>query len=441
MVEKAITQQVKEVCGRDNACSGSEKMLGKGYGGWTGISKTGIVLKRDAGNRRVGNHREQYGTDPGGVWQPGDLEVWIAWYGWSCLCCRYSRWKPGYHLVLHLANLAAAIDYAVTREVFRDWKADWMRASEWLWLNMPVDITGDCANILSGELMEIVHSEEERIYNLNPEVYVPHDANTTAKRYKLLQDRFAGCIAHHAVGEGLQTPRGLAAGWAMCVLNDIGDYERDLLCGERNNLVRSLTSDQQVIDAAAWILKILHWSFKSHDYDLADAILGTNTFNFFLWRYNLQKMAMYEAIGIRNSRPAEPLELQDIAEIVQSNIPGAAGNGGEPYFYGELYDNIKEDVERLYWGCTCSNPCEGHDAWKLFAQAMDEAGNDDIEERLLISLVQLDSGANDGDLSCECALDLLLYEGFVRFFDPETGIVARMHYRSGNMELGNTITE
>ena len=72
---------------------------------------------------------------------------------------------------------------------------------------------------------------------------------------------------------------------------------------------------------------------------------------------------------------------------------------------------------------------------------MDDGADDDIEEALLLAVVALNNGANDGDLGCECGMDLLLYEGFVRFFDPETGIVARMHYRTGILDLGNTVTE
>jgi len=229
------------------------------------------------------------------------------------------------------------------------------------------------------------------------------------------------------------------AAWAMCALNDILDYERDILYGETNNLVRSLTSDQQVVDAAACILDVLQWAMDSSDYDLADSIVGTNAFYLVFWRYNVPRLARYDAINIQHAEPNTPPELEQISKMVR---PGMVRSSNELSSYGMLYSKVKAKVRHLYWGCSCSSTqCEGHDAWRLLARLMDDGADDDIEEALLLAVVALNNGANDGDLGCECGMDLLLYEGFVRFFDPETGIVARMHYRTGILDLGNTVTE
>ncbi|KAK3352185.1 hypothetical protein B0T25DRAFT_541305 [Lasiosphaeria hispida] len=231
----------------------------------------------------------------------------------------------------------------------------------------------------------------------------------------------------------------------MIVLNDILDYERDVLCGETNNFVRGLTSCQQVVDAAAWILEALRWSMDNRDHDLTNAILGTAALYLVTWRYNAPKMARYQAIGIREKRAGMPPEIEDIAKIVRPNNTtteaSVADRSASSSSYGELFAETNERVRALYSGCTCRAPPGGHDAWQLFAQAMDQGGNDEVEEQLHVALVALNNGANAGDVDCECGVDLLLCEGFVRFLDPDTGIVARVHYRSGNTEQGNTVTE
>jgi hypothetical protein len=223
----------------------------------------------------------------------------------------------------------------------------------------------------------------------------------------------------------------------MAALNDIIDYERDVLCGETNNVIRSLTSDQQVVDGAAWILQALCWAMDNHDYDLSDAILGSATLYLVMWRYNGPKLARYEAISIQSSIPGRPSELEEIAEIIQPQKKGAIDGLTT---YKELYERTEEKVQRGYGGCTCSGPTEGQDAWKLFAKAWDERGNDDLEERLQVALVALNNGANEGDLKSKCGVDLLLNECFVKFLHPDSGIVARLHYRFCTGD-GNTVTE
>ncbi|KAK4095383.1 hypothetical protein Purlil1_179 [Purpureocillium lilacinum] len=440
MVNKATAHRDGEgvTDGRDPDMARA-KHLGKGSGGWTGVTENGTVLKRDSGARKIGNHNDRYDSEPGGVWRRGDLEVWFGWSGWSCFVSRDSRWRPAYHLELLLANMSTAIDYGTTRAAYRDWQASWMQAAEWLWLNVPLDVTQRCVEVMNGDAAELIKTELQRVRNLKPKKYVPDQADTPARMDRLLRDRAGGFIAYHTVGDELHMARGIVAAWAMCALNDILDYERDILCGETNNLVRSLTSDQQVVDAAACILDVLQWAMDSSDYDLADSIVGTNAFYLVFWRYNVPRLARYDAINIQHAEPNTPPELEQISKIVR---PGMVRSSNELSSYGMLYSKVKAKVRQLYWGCSCSSTqCEGHDAWRLLARLMDDGADDDIEEALLLALVALNNGANDGDLGCECGMDLLLYEGFVRFFDPETGIVARMHYRTGILDLGNTVTE
>jgi hypothetical protein len=437
MLHKVIAKRAEKEANRAGTMSDREKMLGKGTGGWSGVTDDGAVLKRDTGNRKICNYMDRCDKEPGGMWQRGDVEVWTTWNGWSCLVSRDGRWRPGYHLEVLLSHWLTVVDYGLTRAVYRDRQANWMRATEWIWMKTPFDVPLGCVKIFESDIIEMIVQERQRAETLKPETYVPNDASTSAARYQSFQDRGGEIIAYHTVGEGLETPRGLVATWNMAALNDIVDYERDVLCGERNNCVRSLTSEQQVVDAAAWVLESLGWALDNHDYDLSDAILGSGTLYLVMWRYSGPKLTRYRAISIQDRRPGRPPELMEIANIVQQREEGAVD---ELPSYGELFRRTAEKVQTAYGTCTCYAPTEGHDACKLFAQAMNEGGNDDIEERLLVAFVALNNGANNGDLRCECGVDLLLYESFIRFLDPEAGIVARLHYRSGT-EGGNTITE
>ncbi|KAK0746713.1 hypothetical protein B0T18DRAFT_412260 [Schizothecium vesticola] len=435
MLRKAIAQA-------PNKGTDREKLLGHGSGGWSGVSENGIVLKRDAGSRRIGGCADRCDLEPGGMWQRGDVEVWTVWNGWSCLVSRDGRWRPAYHLEILLCLWMAVVDYGSTRAAYRNRQADWLRATEWLWVNTPPDVPLRVVEVFRSDTMEMIKREKERMRSLQPDVYVADDISTKERRYRCFQDRAGEVIAYHTVGEGLETPRGLVAAWVMIVLNDLIDYERDVLCGETNNFVRGLTSSQQVIDAAAWILKALCWSMDNRDHDLTNAIVGTAALYLVTWRYNAPKMARYKAISIREKRPGTPPEMEDIAEIVRRPHTTTATEADRSApSYGELFVETKERVRALYSGCTCRTPPEGHDAWQLLAQAMEQGGNDDVEERLHVALVALNNGANAGDVDCECGVDLLLYECFGWFLDPDTGIVARLHYRSGNTGQGNTVTE
>lgn len=86
--------------------------------------------------------------------------------------------------------------------------------------------------------------ELKRGIALEPQEYTPDDFSTAGSREVALQDRAAPAGSWHSVGEGLDTPRGLVAAMVVCALNDILDYERDVLGGETNNIARGLTSKQ-----------------------------------------------------------------------------------------------------------------------------------------------------------------------------------------------------
>ncbi|KAK5652884.1 hypothetical protein OQA88_9550 [Cercophora sp. LCS_1] len=438
--DQAVMDKVHEMLNKVTAQKSkraTEKLMGQGSGGWSGVNENGIVLKRDPGSRTVGNYKDRCDLEPGGIWQRGDVDVWTVWNGWSCLASRDGRWRPAYHLEVILCLWMTVVDYGSTRAAYRDRQADWLRATEWLWVNTPPDVPRRCLEVFKSDTTEMIKREIQRMKSLRPGEYVADDISTSAQRYKCFQDRAGEVIAYHSVGEGLETPRGLVATWAMCVLNDLIDYERDVLCGETNNFVRGLTSSQQVVDAAAWILEAVCWAMDNRDNDLTNAILGTAALYLVTWRYNGPKMARYESISIREKRPGTPPEMEDIANIIR---PTAAEIRGDRS-YGELFTKAKERVQALYSGCTCRTHPEGHDAWQLFAQAMDDGGNDGVEEQLHVALVALNNGANAGDVNTECGVDLLTYECFVRFLDPDSGLVTRVHYRSGNIERGNTVTE
>ena len=430
-VAQASTSKKKGLGSSDNQ---EKKKLGHGSGGWSGVSADGVVLKRDAGSKSLAGCADRCDLEPGGMWQRGDVEMWTIWNGWSCLVSRDGRFRPAYHLEVLLCSWMSVVDFGSTREAYRNRQADWLRATEWMWVNTPPDVPRRVAEVFRSDSLEMLKRERERMRSLQRVgEYRADDISTKEKRYQCFQDRAGEVIAYHTAGEGLETPRGMVSAWVMIVLNDILDYERDVLCGETNNFVRGLTSEQQVVDAAACILECLRWSMDNRDHDMTNAILGTTALYLVIWRYNGPKFARYKAVSIREEKAGMPPEMEDIAKIVR---PASSVS------YGQVFDETYERVRALYGGCTCRAPLpEGHDAWQLLTQAMDQGGNDEVEERLHVALVALNNGANAGDVDCECGMDLLLYECFVRFLDPDSGIVARLHYRSGNIEQGNTVTE
>ncbi|KAK4445355.1 hypothetical protein QBC34DRAFT_306955 [Podospora aff. communis PSN243] len=418
----------------------AQKTLGSGTGGWPGLSPSGnLILKRDASSRPVAP-TSRCDLEPGGLFSTSDVDVWTVWNGWSCLISRDGRFRPAYHLELCLCLWTAVVDYGLTRASYRDRGVRWIKATEWLWTHTPWDVTRDVVRVFGSDAGEMIRREKERVGSLKRGSYVADAIGTREERYRAYQDRAGEVIAYHSVGEGLETERGMVVSWAMIVLNDVLDYERDVLCGETNNFVRGVSGGQQVVDVAAGVLDALLWAMERRDDDLMSAILGTAAIYLTIWRYNGPKLGRYEAVSVRNVTPGAPPEMEDVLDIVRPRVTGTGGERAERT-YGEIFDKAKESVEMFYSGCTCRTPPEGHDAWQLFAQAMDQGGNDELEERLQVALVALNNGANAGDVNCECGIDLLLVEAFSRFLDPDAGIVVRLHYRSGITEQGNTFTE
>ncbi|KID93931.1 hypothetical protein MAJ_10119, partial [Metarhizium majus ARSEF 297] len=395
MIDTTITRRATKVTGDIS----KEKTFGQGSGGWSGVSEDGIVLKRDSGMKKVGNCTDRCDEEPGGMFQSGDAEVWMTWNGWSALCTRDGRWSPGYHLEILLLHLTTVIDFGLTRAKFRDREANWARATEWAWVNTPVDIPQDYISAIHADASEMIKRLEKK-------------------------------CAHKT---WLRT--------TMCPITPAlsSSDGRDFMIAQLTSLhITRFSSQQQVIDAGAWFLRSLWWSILNSDFDLADVFVGVLAFYAVYWRYNTAKFVTYEAMSIRHARPTKPQEMDDIAEILTT---GNAISINESESYGQLYQFAEEEVRVAYDGCTCMGVPEGHEASKLLAAAMDEGVNDELEQRLLVAMVSLNNGANAGDVRCEYGMDLLAYESFVRFFHPDRGLVARLHYRSGNLHKGNTITE
>jgi hypothetical protein len=285
----------------------------------------------------------------------------------------------------------------------------------------------------------MARTELKRGSAFDPEEYRPDDFATAGSREVALQDRTGPLMAWHSTGEGLDTPKGLVVATLICALNDILEYERDVLAGETNNIARGLSSKQQGVDLAAWTLETALWAIVQEDYNVTDLIFGTFLIHTVMWRYNTPKMARYKAVSIGNSIPYTPPELGDVVEIVRAE---ERKGSCKPVKYGDLYRAVQEQVRGLYAGCCCSTIPQGHDAAALLAQAFDDQGDDDAEHRLLVLFVALNNNCvESGDVRCDCGLDLLLFESFVRFLDPDTGNAARLHYRTGITKQGKTVTE
>lgn len=432
-IAKSITQVAAE-----NGATGKTKKLGSGSGGSNGIAPDGQVLKRDTRDRDTALREDRSDLELGGLWKRGDVDPWMPLPGWSALVSRDGRWRPGYHLNMLVANWATVVDYGLTRPVYRERQLSWMRATEQLWANPPLDITGDYLQSIRQDVTTMARKELKRGGALEPEEYKPDDFATAGSREVALQDRAGPSMAWHTLGEGLHTPRGLVVATLICALNDILDYERDVLAGETNNIARGLTSKHQVVDLAAWTLEAALWAMANKDNDVIDTIFGTFPVYTVMWRYNAPKMARYRAVSIRSHTPHTPPELEDVSEIVQA---GAHDVFCKLVTYGDLYGAVELQARGLYAGCCCDTTPSGHDAADLLAQAFDGEGNDEAEHQLSISVVALNNGAQSGDVRCDCGLDLLNFESFVRFLHPDTGIVARLHYRTDITKEGNTVTE
>ncbi|KAA8651294.1 uncharacterized protein ATNIH1004_000175 [Aspergillus tanneri] len=413
------------------------KFFGRGEGGWEGLTTSGIVVKRDTGARVLGNYKDCCHTEPGGHFRRGDLEAWATWCSWSTLSTRDGRWRPGYHLEVLLLYLATIVDYGANRELWRNRNLPWVLAAKWVWQHTPCDVHQLFVDGIVGDVKEMVRREVERLDNVLPISYQPDNSKNRETQYAAMRDRCGEAVTRHLCGQPLSSARGYISAWVQIVPNDIQDYERDVLGGETNNLVRGLTSDQQVVDAAYMILLTTERAVDDEDYDMVDLVLGTVSYYLQHWRYNASKQfERYQAISVRGRMFGNPPEVMELLQLVQQ-FYSASNDLADPY--GMLYDRLSAKLETCYWGCTCDEKPSGHDNWELLAQSLDYQ-DEKQEERKLMALAALCIGASHGDINCECGMDLACYEGFVRFFHPDTGLIPRMHYRT-NIKSANIIAE
>jgi hypothetical protein len=288
------------------------------------------------------------------------------------------------------------------------------------------------------DLHEMYRREAERLQKLAPSTYQADDGRDQEAQYYLLLDRAGESISRHVLGEPLSSPRGYISAWALCAANDILDYERDVLAGETNNLVRGLTSKQQVVDAAYLILLIIDRACAHRDYEMVTDIIGSLAFYLLYWRYNSAKQySRYQAVGVGNCQFGNPPELAGLVDLLDNHYPLQNRSMDT---YRDLYTRAESTVKEWYGGCTCVSKPPGHDTWRLLAQALDEGNNEVLEERMTIEFSNLGIGVSHGDIRCECGLDLIIYEAFIRFLHPDTGFVCRLHYRV-HLPDGNILVE
>ncbi|KAI1814037.1 hypothetical protein GGS20DRAFT_550299 [Poronia punctata] len=418
----------------------SHKALGKGAAGREGVTEAGIVWKRDTGDSVLGNGQDRCYEEPGGYFQSGDLEVWVTWHGWSSLAIRDGRWRPGFHFEILLGLFTTVIDYGTNRKLWRARDKPWIIAAEWIWCDTPNDVHALFTEGVVKDLREIFRREVGRVQNVTPLTYQVDKGENREAQYPLLLDRGGEYIARHLVGQPLTSDRGYILAWILCVPNDIQDYERDVLGGETNNLVRGLTSTQQVVDSSYVLLLIAEGAYAHKDYDLVDAILGVSAYFLLTWRYNSSKQfKLYEAISIRDRQFERPPETAGLVDLVQEHYP-TSGRVDDTRTYGHLYDSVAATIKKSYAVCTCDTKPRGHDTWAMLGQALDEGDNEALEEQMHIEFSYLSIGASHGDIRCECGLDLASYEGFTRFFHPDTGLVSRIHYKTSTFD-GNSLAE
>ncbi|KAI3325431.1 hypothetical protein HD806DRAFT_490300 [Xylariaceae sp. AK1471] len=395
-------------------------------------------MKRDSGDSILGNSEDHCYKEPGGYFQSGDLEVWVTWHGWSSLAIRDGRWRPGFHFEILLGLFTTVIDYGTNRKLWRARDKPWVIAAEWIWFDTPNDVHLLFAEGVIKDLREIFRREVERVQNVSHSTYEADQIKSRETQYPLLLDRGGEFIATHLVGQPLTSDRGYILAWVLCIPNDIQDYERDVLGGETNNLVRGLTSTQQVVDAAYVFLLIAEGAYAHKDFDMVDAIVGVSAYFLLTWRYNTSKQfKLYEKISIRDREFGSPAETIELVDLVQQHYPTSNRSDDT---YGKLYDRVASTIKKSYCGCTCDSKPRGHDTWSMLGQALEEGDNETLEEQMHLEFSHLSIGASHGDIRCECGLDLASYEGFVRFYHPDEGLVSRLHYKTSTFD-GNVLAE
>ncbi|KAK8067749.1 hypothetical protein PG996_006861 [Apiospora saccharicola] len=169
-LQKAIAKQ-SSADGADP--NNKDTVLGKGAGGRSGVTETGIVMKRDSGDEVLGRGQDGCDQQPGGYLEIGDLEVWVTCHGWSSLCVRDGRWRPGFHLEPLFALFTTVIDYATNRHLWRARDKPWVVAAERIWVDTPFDVHALVAEGAIKDMREMYRREVGRLEGRNDDVLAP----------------------------------------------------------------------------------------------------------------------------------------------------------------------------------------------------------------------------------------------------------------------------
>ncbi|PYH92660.1 hypothetical protein BO71DRAFT_410806 [Aspergillus ellipticus CBS 707.79] len=324
VLSQALAHPSVSSSGQDST---QQNTRGRGSGGWSGVSEDGeVVLKRDPGKRVLCGGQARCDAEPGGIFKPQDIEVWMAWHGLSALATRDGRWRPGYHLEGLNALWVFVVDYALTREKWRNLDDTWMQAVQWSLLRTPSDIP---ARFVRGVQVDISLRWCLKSYR---ECALPL-INTPRRMPVPRKSDINSCLT------GLEPRSRLTC---LGNPNDIVDFERDVLCGETNNTLRSLTSPQQVVDGAGFCVEAMLWALENRDYDVVTMLLNSAAYYVVCWRYNSIKITgRYPALSIRDRELTMPPEFEDLFDIIHAQ--GVASTL-RSRVYGELYDRVQQQL-------------------------------------------------------------------------------------------------
>ncbi|KAF3070726.1 hypothetical protein GL218_00081 [Daldinia childiae] len=185
-LQKAIANNASTDDAKSNE---GRKVLGNGTGGYAGVTEAGIVMKRDSGDRILGNGQDRCDKEPGGYFEIGDLEVWVTWHGWSSLAVRDGRWRPGFHFEILFGLFTTVIDYGTNRKLWRARDIPWVTAAEWIWVDTPNDVHSLFTEGVIKDMREIFRREVKRLQNLASGDYEadnPVDRETQSRLHSIM---------------------------------------------------------------------------------------------------------------------------------------------------------------------------------------------------------------------------------------------------------------
>ncbi|KFA70679.1 hypothetical protein S40288_11253 [Stachybotrys chartarum IBT 40288] len=293
----------------------------------------------------------------------------------------YGRWRPGFRYEILLGLFSTVIDYGTNRKLWRALDKPSIIAGEWIWTDTPNDVHSLFSDGVVKDLREIFRREVLRVQNRQ---ILNYEADKTLDRdaqYPLLLDRGGEYIARHLVGQPLPTDRGYLLAWILCISNDIQDYESDVVAGETNSLCRGISSKQQIFDAA---------------------------------RYNRCLGLLPHDVALQHRQTVRPLRAQ---KRPNPGLHQPSRNGAAREPDGQA---LPHALLTSYWGCSCDVKPRGHDTSEMLVQALKQGDNDPLEEKMHLEFSHLSIGASKGNIHCECGLDLLAYDSFVKFFHLTT---------------------